>query len=68
MAGCKWIFIFYSLVFSNPLEYDDSRSENLDAYYQSGLDFTNLERIRMRRHRSKKYLKIIGNHQNYITI
>jgi hypothetical protein len=39
MAGCKWIFIFYSLVFSNPLEYDDSRSENLDAYYQSGLDF-----------------------------
>ena len=39
MAGCKWIFIFYSLIFSNPLEYDDSRSENLDAYYQSGLDF-----------------------------
>ena len=39
MTGCKWILIFYSLMLSAPLEYGDSRSESLDVYYQSGLDF-----------------------------
>ena len=39
MDGLKWVFIFFSLIFSTPVEYDDYRSENLDTYYKSGLDF-----------------------------
>ena len=39
MVGIKFIFIFCSLIFSTPVEYGASPVENLDIYYQSGLDF-----------------------------
>jgi hypothetical protein len=39
MAGLKWAFMFFSLICSTPVEYNDSHSENLDTYYKSGLDF-----------------------------
>ncbi|MBC8311770.1 MAG: tetratricopeptide repeat protein [Candidatus Marinimicrobia bacterium] len=38
MAGLKWIFIVSSFLFSTPVEYGDSPAENLDTYYESGLD------------------------------
>ena len=40
MAGLKLVLIIIcSILFSTPVEYDDSPAENLDTYYQSGLDY-----------------------------
>jgi len=40
MAGLKLVLIIIcSILFSTPVEYDDSHAENLDTYYQSGLDY-----------------------------
>ena len=40
MAGLKLVLIIIcSILFSTPIEYDDSHAENLDTYYQSGLDY-----------------------------
>ena len=39
MAGLKLVLIISSILFSTPVEYVDSHSENLDTYYQSGLDY-----------------------------
>ena len=40
MAGLKLVLIIIcSILFSTPVEYDDSPVENLDTYYQSGLDY-----------------------------
>jgi hypothetical protein len=40
MAGLKLVLIIIcSILFSTPVEYNDSPAENLDAYYQSGLDY-----------------------------
>jgi len=40
MAGLKLaLIIICSILFSTPVEYDDSSAENLDTYYQSGLDY-----------------------------
>ena len=40
MAGLKLVLIIIcGILFSTPVEYDDSPVENLDTYYQSGLDY-----------------------------
>ena len=40
MAGLKLaLIIICSILFSTPVEYDDSPSESLGTYYQSGLDY-----------------------------
>ena len=39
MVGLKFMLICCSLMFAVQVEYGDSPAENLDTYYQSGLDF-----------------------------
>ena len=40
MAGLKLVLIIIcSILFSTPVEYDDSPAKNLDTFYQSGLDY-----------------------------
>lgn len=39
MVGYKWLLISCSFILSAPVDYSDSPAENLDTYYQSGLDF-----------------------------
>jgi len=39
MVGIKFMVICSSLIFATPIEYGNVPAENLDTYYQSGLDF-----------------------------
>ena len=39
MVGVKLLFICSSLIFATPIEPGNIPAENLDTYYQSGLDF-----------------------------